>query len=133
MYILNSLLLLISFTLILFLKFYIVFLHIALFFNLYNAFPSLSLFFSASILLCVLNLIYGFIGCVCYLCTYNMFKQQSLSFQLISKTLHTITFSSFPTTYYALLVSIALVLHILRQEIIEGNTILKKTLLQELF
>ena len=49
----QSLLLLTSFTSILFLKFSIVFPYTALFINLDNLFPSLSPFFSASIFLCV--------------------------------------------------------------------------------
>ena len=63
MSILYTLLLLTSLTLILFLKFSIVLPYTAFFINLYNAFPSLPPFFSASILFCVLNLIYGFNHC----------------------------------------------------------------------
>ena len=55
----------------------------------------------------------------------TIFKQQSLLFHL----LHKITFSSLSTTSFASLVFIAFVLQILRQEIVEVNTILKNNII----
>ena len=55
----------------------------------------------------------------------TMFKEQSLSFHVVSKTLRKIPFLLFPTTSFALLVFIDLVSRILKQETMEANTILK--------
>ena len=59
----------------------------------------------------------------------KMFKKYSLSIHVVSKTLHKITFLSFPVTSFTFLVLIALFLHILRQDIIEANKILRNNII----